>query len=84
MIEKQQVLAILNEIKQDLIDDSMGIKSLKDINIYRKNLEVVTSPIIKKLVKQQKECINKYGEDNWQTIRLNRQISKELTKIYNN
>ena len=84
MMEKQVALDILEEIKQNIQEDSTGTKALKTIDIYRKNLEIAVNPKLKALVEQQKEFIAKYGEDNAHTIRLNKKISKELEKIFNN
>ena len=84
MVEKQVALDILGEIKKDIQEDDTGIKALKTIDIYRKNLEVAVNPKLKALVEQQKEYIAKYGEDDAHTIKLNKKISKELEKIFNN
>lgn len=84
MVEKQVALDILEEIKQNIQEDDSGTKALKTINIYRKNLEVAVNPKIKELIEQQKEAMAKYGEDDAHTIRLNKKISKELEKIFNN
>ena len=84
MVEKQVALDILEEIKKDIQEDDTGTKALKTINIYRKNLEIAVNPKLKALVEQQKEVLAKYGEDDAHTIRLNKNISKELEKIFNN
>lgn len=84
MVEKQVALDILEEIKKDIQEDDTGTKALKTINIYRKNLEIAVNPKLKALVEQQKEVLAKYGEDDAHTIRLNKKISKELEKIFNN
>ena len=83
MVEKQVALDILEEIKQNIQEYDSGTKALKTINIYRKNLEVAVNPKIKELIEQQKEAMAKYGEDDKRTIKLNKQISKEMGKIYN-
>ena len=84
MVEKQVALDILEEIKKDIQEDATGTKALKTIDIYRKNLEIAVNPKLKALVEQQKEVMAKYGEDDAHTIRLNKNISKELEKIFNN
>lgn len=84
MMEKQVALDILQEIRQNIQEDDTGTKALKTIDIYRKNLEIAVNPKLKALVEQQKECIAKYGEDDAHTIKLNKKISKELEKIFNN
>lgn len=84
MVEKQVALDILEEIKKDIQEDDTGTKALKTIDIYRKNLEIAVNPKLKALVEQQKEVMAKYGEDDAHTIRLNKNISKELEKIFNN
>ena len=84
MVEKQVALDILEEIKKDIQEDDTGTKALKTIDIYGKNLEVAVNPKLNVLVEQQKECIAKYGEDDAHTIRINKKISKELEKIFNN
>ena len=82
-MEKQVALDILQEIRQNIQEDDTGIKALKTIDIYRKNLEVAVNPKIKALVEKQKESMAKYGEEDKRTIKLNKQISKEMDKIYN-
>ena len=84
MVEKQVALDILEEIKKDIQEDDTGTKALKTIDIYRKNLEIAVNPKLKALVEQHKEVMAKYGEDDAHTIRLNKNISKELEKIFNN
>ena len=84
MVEKQVALDILEEIKKDIQEDDTGTKAWKTIDIYRKNLEIAVNPKLKALVEQQKEVMAKYGEDDAHTIRLNKNISKELEKIFNN
>ncbi len=84
MIEKQFVIDVLEDIKQNIKDDDTGTKALKTIDIYRKNMEIAVNPKIRALVEQQKEYIAKYGEDDAHTIKLNKKISKELEKIFNN
>lgn len=83
MVEKQVALDILEEIKKDIQEDDSGTKALKTINIYRKNLEIAVNPKIKELVDKQVEARNKYGKEDSRTIKLNKQISKEMGKIYN-
>ena len=82
-MEKQVALDILQEIRQNIQEDDTGTKALKTIDIYRKNLEVAVNPKIKALVEKQKESMAKYGEEDKRTIKLNKQISKEMDKIYN-
>ena len=84
MMEKHVALDILEEIRQNIQEDDTGTKALKTIDIYRKNLEIAVNPKLKALVEQQKEVMAKYGEDDAHTIRLNKNISKELEKIFNN
>lgn len=83
MIEKQFVIDVLEDIKQNIKDDDTGTKALKTIDIYRKNMEIAVNPKIRALVEQQKEYIAKYGEDDAHTKKLNKKISKELEKIFN-
>lgn len=84
MISTQNIpIDILEDIKQSIIDDS-GVRALKTIDIYRKNLEISINPTIKKLVDKQKEIISIYGENDKKTIQINKKISKELNKIFNN
>lgn len=84
MIEKQFVIDVLEDIKQNIKDNDTGTKALKTIDIYRKNMEIAVNPKIRALVEQQKEYIAKYGEDDAHTIKLNKKISKELEKTFNN
>lgn len=83
-MEKQVAIDILEDIKQSIIDDDSGVRALKTIDIYRKNLEISINPTIKKLVDEQKEIISIYGENDKKTIQINKKISKELSKIFNN
>ena len=83
-MEKQVAIDILEDIKQCIIDDDSGVRALKTIDIYRKNLEISINPTIKKLVDKQKEIISIYGENDKKTIQINKKISKELSKIFNN
>jgi hypothetical protein len=82
MIENQVAIDILEDIKQDIKSDNTGNKALKTIDIYRKNLEVATSPRIRELIEQQKSCVKQYGESDKYTIKLNKQIDKEIQKIF--
>ena len=82
-MEKQVAIDILEDIKQCIIEDNSGEKSLKTIDIYRKNLEISINPTIKNLIDKQKEIIAKYGEDDNRTIKINKQISNEMSKIFN-
>lgn len=84
IMEKQVAIDILEDIKQCIIDDDSGVRALKTIDIYRKNLEISINPTIKKLVDKQKEIISIYGENDKKTIQINKKISKELSKIFNN
>ena len=83
-MEKQVAIDILEDIKQCIIDDDSGVRALKTIDIYRKNIEISINPTIKKLVDKQKEIISIYGENDKKTIQINKKISKELSKIFNN
>ncbi len=82
-MEKQVAIDILEDIKQCIIEDNSGEKALKTIDIYRKNLEISINPTIKNLIDKQKEIIAKYGEDDNRTIKINKQISNEMSKIFN-
>ena len=84
MVEKQVALNILEEIKKDIQEDDSGTKALKTIDIYKKNLEVAINPKIRELVEKQKEAMAKYGEEDSRTVKLNKQITKELEKVFNN
>lgn len=82
-ITNEDAINILEDIKQCIIDDFTGKKALKTIDIYKKNLEISINPKIRKLVEEQKEIINKYGEEDKHTTKINNKIAKELSKIYN-
>lgn len=82
-VTNEDAISMLEDIKQCIVDDFTGKKALKTIDIYKKNLEISINPKIRKLVEEQKEIINKYGEDDKHTTRINNKISKELSKIYN-
>lgn len=83
MVEKQVALDILQEIKLNIQEENSGTKAIKNINLYIKNFEIATNSKIKALVKKQKETMAKYGEDDKHTIKINKKISEEMSKIYN-
>ena len=59
-------------------------ESLKTIAIYRKGLEIATSPKIKNLVEKYKEYKENYGENDKKTLKIAKKIDDETHKIYNN
>ena len=67
MIEKEVAIDILEDIQNSLTQTKWKEESLKTIAIYRKGLEIATSPKIKNLVEKYKEYKEKYGENDKKT-----------------
>ena len=84
MIEKQIAINILEDIQNSLMKKNGKEESLKNIDLYRKGLEIATSPKIKNLVKKYKKYIKKYGENDKKTLEIVKKIDDETHKIYNN
>ena len=84
MIEKQIALNILEDIQNSLMQKNWKEESLKNIDLYRKGLEIATSPQIKNLVKKHKKYVKKYGENDKKTLEISQKIDDETHKIYNN
>ena len=83
MIEKDVAISILEDIEYNLNNEDWKNRTLKTIDLYRKNLKIATNKKIKKLVEIQKKYIKKYGENAEETIKINKKIDEELCKIYN-
>ena len=77
-------LNILEEIKENLYVNDNGISALKTINIYKKNLYLASNKDLERLINKRLVCLNKYGENNFKTIRLTKKIDKIIHKIFNN
>ena len=84
MIEKEVAIDILEDIQNSLMQKNWKEESLKTITIYRKGLEIATSPKIKNLVEKFKEYKEKYGENGRKTLKIAKKIDDETHKIYNN
>ena len=84
MIEKQIAINILEDIQNSLMQKNGKEESLKNIDLYRKGLEIATSPKIKNLVNKHKKYIKKYGENDKKTLEIVKKIDDETHKIYNN
>ena len=63
MIEKHIAINILEDIQNSLMQKNWKEESLKNIDLYRKGLEIATSPKIKNLVKKHKKYIKENGVD---------------------
>lgn len=83
MIEKEVAIGILEDIQNSLMQKNWKEESLKTIAIYRKGLEIATSPKIKNLVEKFKEYKEKYGENGRKTLKIAKKIDEETHKIYN-
>ena len=83
MIEKQIALNILEDIQNSLMQKNWKEESLKNIDLYRKGLEIATSPKIKNLVEKYKEYKEIYGENDRKTLKIAKKIDEETHKIYN-
>ena len=84
MIEKEVAIDILEDIQNSLTQTKWKEESLKTIAIYRKGLEIATSPKIKNLVEKYKEYKENYGENDKKTLKKNKKIDDETHKIYKN
>lgn len=82
MIEKQEVIEILEEIERKL-NYKEWILAKKDIQYYIKNLEVAENEKIKNLITRYKKTRKAYGESNYKTKILAKKIDKKLLEIYN-
>ena len=56
-MKKEIAINILEDIEDSLIQKNWKEESLKTITLYRKGLEVATSPKIKKLLEKHKEYV---------------------------
>lgn len=83
MIEKNTVINILEDIQNSLRKNNIE-EGLKTLDIYRKNLELSCNPKLKKLIEEQSQLVNEYGESNKRVLRINKKIDKEMQKIFNN
>ena len=54
-MKKEIAINILEDIEDSLIQKNWKEESLKNIDLYRKGLEIATSPKIKNLVKKTQE-----------------------------
>lgn len=82
-MEKQVAINILEDIYSSLQGYNWKEKGLKTLKIYQKNLEISTDKEIQYLIKKQKKCIEKYGEDSIKTKRLNKRVDKKIREINN-
>lgn len=57
MIEKHIAINILEDIQNSLMQKNWKEESLKNIDLYRKGLEIATSPKIKNLVKNTRNIL---------------------------
>ena len=83
-MEKEIAIGILEDIQNSLMQKNWKEESLKTIAIYRKRLEIATSPKIKNLVEKYKEYKENYGENDKKTLKIAKKIDDETHKIYNN
>ena len=84
MIEKHIAINILEDIQNSLMQKNWKEESLKNIHLYRKGLEIATSPKIKNLVKKHKKYVKKYGENDKKTLEIAQKVDDETHKIFNN
>ena len=83
-MEKQIAINILEDIQNSLMQKNGKEESLKNIDLYRKGLEIATSPKIKNLVKKHKKYVKKYGENDKKTLEIAQKVDDETHKIFNN
>lgn len=83
-MEKEIAIGILEDIQNSLMQKNWKEESLKTIAIYRKRLEIATSPKIKNLVEKYKEYKENYGENDKKTLKIAKKIDDETHKIYKN
>ena len=84
MIEKHIAINILEDIQNSLMQKNWKEESLKNIDLYRKGLEIATSPKIKNLVEKHKKYVKKYGENDKKTLEIAQKVDDETHKIFNN
>lgn len=82
-MRKEVAIEILEDIQNSLMQENWKEESLRTIAIYRKGLEIATSPKIKNLLKKHKECKEKYGENGKKALKIGKKIDEEVQKIYN-
>ncbi len=81
-MEREVAIAMLEDIEQSLNDKDWKNKSLKTIDLYKKNLEIAENKKLKKLIYKQKAYVKKYGEDDKRTVQLNKKIDNEMRRIF--
>lgn len=82
-MNKQTAIDIFEDIQYCLNSEDWKNRTLKTIDLYRKNLKIATNKRIQDLIEIQKEYVKKYGENAEETIDINKKIDEELCKIYN-
>ena len=82
-MEKEVALSILEDLQNCLNKDNWKSETLKNIKIYKKNLQIAIDDNIRELIEKQKDLIDKYGENDKRTLKMNKKIGKELQKIFN-
>ena len=83
MIQKERAIAILEDIQDSLMSDDWKEKTLQNINLYIKGLDIVTDKKIEKMVNKHCEYTKIYGENGRKTIRLGKKLDREVQEIYN-
>ena len=69
-MKKEVAIDILEDIKNSLMKENWKEETLKTIVIYRKGLEIATSPKIKNLTEKYKKYREKFGENNKKTLKI--------------
>ena len=82
-MQKEIAINILQDIYDSLQGYDWKERGLKTLKIYQKNLEISTNKEIQYLIKKQKKCIEKYGEDSIKTKQLNKRVDKKIREINN-
>lgn len=83
MIEKERAIGILEDIQDSLMSSNWKEKTLQNINLYIRGLEVATDEEIKKMINKYCEYTQKYGENGRKTVALGKKIDRKAQKIYN-
>lgn len=83
MIEKERAIGILEDIQDSLMSSNWKEKTLQNINLYIRGLEVATDEEVKEMINKHCAYTQKYGENGRKTVALGRKIDKKVQKIYN-
>jgi Skp family chaperone for outer membrane proteins len=81
---KQTAIQILKDIEDSLNSENWQEETTRTIQQYEKDLKIATNKKIQKLIEKHKEYLEKYGEENKKTLRINKKVDKKIRHIFNN